>query len=666
MTLDLAALKRRILATAGLLLAAGLLLGLGQSLARWLIYPWAPQATPGLLAQRHADARLAIPSGPAYLEQRREMSQQADPDFRAPVFSLRLTGYLRVTLPGPYQLGLESDDDSRLFLDGVKLIDNSGRHPLTLRSRWVWLGPGPHLLEVEYAQQGDGAGLRLLWRPPWRGGLAPWPLQALTPSPEVYSRPQSEHLGAQACTAPAPLAALILWLAAALLARVWLPSLSGRQATLSLAALVMCLGMWLCSGTMSLYGATTPQSSLTGPCQYVVNIDHMHFEATYRMLQGQDLGQWGFSLVLRRILYPLLAYPFMRLMGYMEGGFLANLALALAALYGWAVFLGRRVGERGALGGAWLLATYPGLAYWGGLPYSYAIIVPACLGGFMLLEALSREERPLRVALYSLLLGVLSLGYDLLPFFAPAALGLVWWRCRRLASMGLCLAGLVLPGALLLALMEALGVPAGSQNAQQPLAIGLSYFRVRDWPAWLELLRQVPGVLAGNFLASNFYVLPLLFLIAALTNRGRRRVAWQPAEKALLLGLLAVFLFNNLAPPHNFGTFRGEYAARFYQAGLAALLYFLARRLQASPPRSWLAWLCAAAILANAALVAGPWLRLTLASQVHWRFYRHAPDGDYLTRALDNMGRRPLGLCAPRPRPAGPAQPPAESKQGDG
>ncbi|MBI4800508.1 MAG: hypothetical protein HY794_17605 [Desulfarculus sp.] len=666
MTLEPATLKRRLLATACLLLAAGLLLGLGEALCRWFVYPRPTQAQSGLLAQRHADARLASPAGPAYLEQRREMGHQADTDFRAENFSLRLTGYLTVALPGPYQLGVESDDDARLYLDGVKLIDNSGRHPMFLRAAWVWLGPGPHLLEVEYAQRDGGAGLRLLLRPPWRSALAPMPLQSLTPSQEVFSRPQAEHLGARASTALLPLAALVLWLVMALAARVWLPFLAGRHLVLALAGLVMSLGMWLCSGTMSLYGATTPQSSLAGPCQYVVNIDHMHFQATYRMLQGQDLGQWGFSLVLRRILYPLVAYPFMRLMGYMEGGFLANLALALVALYGWAVFLGRRVGPRGAWWGTWLLARYPGLAYWGGLPYSYAIIVPACLGGFMLLEALSREERPRRVLLYALLLGVLSLGYDLLPFFAPAALGLVWWRGRRLLPLGLCLAGLALPGALLLLIMEALGVPASSQNAQQPLAIVMSYFQARDWPAWWGLLQKVPGVLAGNFLASNFYVLPLLFLIAALANRGRGRVAWQPAEKALLWGLLAVFLFNNLAPPHNFGTFRGDYAARFYQASLAVMLYFLARRLEALPPRSWLAWLCAVAMLANAALVAGPLLRLPLASQVHWRFYRHAPDGDYLTRALDNMGRRPLGLCAPRPRQEGPAQPVEGNKQGDG
>ena len=280
----------------------------------------------------------------------------------------------------------------------------------------------------------------------------------------------------------------------------------------------------------------------------------------------------------------------------------------------------------------------------------------------MALQGLSQTESPRRVLGLSLALGALALGYDLLPIYAPAALGLVLWRGRRLLPLGLCLLGLLLPGMLLLILLHLLGVPPASQNAQQPLAILLSYFSSHDWPAWWRLLKGVPEVLLRNFLASNFYLLPLLFLIAALGDWRARRTPWQPAELALGLGLLAVFLFNNLAPPHGFGTFRGDYAARFYQPGLAVMLFYLARRLQAGPPRAWLAWLAAVAVLAGVALMAGPILRLPLASQVYWRFYRHAPDGQYMQRALDKLGRRPLGLCAPRPRPQAPA--PGDDKQG--
>lgn len=61
-----------------------------------------------------------------------------------------------------------------------------------------------------------------------------------------------------------------------------------------------------------------------------------------------------------------------------------------------------------------MLATYPGLAYWGGLPYFYAIIVPASLWDFMVLVQLSQPQTP------ALLLGTLSLGYGA---------GGAWRRC---------------------------------------------------------------------------------------------------------------------------------------------------------------------------------------------------------------------------------------------
>ncbi|MBI4798604.1 MAG: hypothetical protein HY794_07710 [Desulfarculus sp.] len=627
-----------------LLLAGGLFL-LGDTLLRLALLP-APGAGPGLLAQRYGDARLGGEPGPAYVETRVAMSDAVDADFRADNFSLRLTGTLKVTIPGPYLLGVESDDDSRLYLDGLKLVDNSGAHPLRLRAAWVWLGPGRHLIEVEYAQRDHQAALNLLWRPWYRLGRSPWPLARLAPSASPLAREAAQALGERLYSAATPGLALALWLALALMAGRWLPQ-PRRPWWWALASLAMVLGMWLCSGTMSIYAANSAGGSLAGPCQYVVNLDHQHFEAAFWMLDGDPPAKWGFSLVLRRILYPLLAYPFMASRGVMEGGFLANVLLAVLALYSWALFLERRVGRRGGLWGTWLLALYPGLAYWGGLPYSYAIIVPASLWGFMLLCRLDQARGPAGLLWPCLGLGALALGYDLLPFFAPAALGLTWWRTRRLVCCGLGLAALAAPTVLLLLLLEALGVPAESQNAAQPLAILWSYLRASDLAAWGRLLMQVPEILLNNLLAGNFYVLPLLFLILLGLNLRRGGVRLQAPETALLLGLLLVFLFNNLAPPHGFPTFRGVHVARFYQPACAVLIYYVARVMQQGQGRPLLAGLCALALAANALLVAGPVLGLKPASEVYWRFYRHAPRADYLDKFLERHGRRPMGVCAP-------------------
>jgi hypothetical protein len=633
------------------MLVATALLTLGEALLRWHLLP-SPAPGPGLLAQRYQDARLGGQPGPAYLETRVAMSDTRDADFRAENFSLRLTGSLNLTIPGPYLLGVESDDDSRLFIDGFLVVDNSGAHPLRLRSAWLMLGPGRHLIEVEYAQRDKQAALRLAWRPFYRLALSDLPLKRLEPSAAPLGRAQAQALGESLRTGLTPCLALVLWLGLALSAGRWLP-LPRRPWLWGAASLAMCLGMWLCSGTMSIYGAGSPGGHLSGPCGYVINVDHQHFEATYWLLDGDPPAKWGFSLVLRRILYPLLAYPFMLARGFMEGGFLANIFLHLLALYSWGLYLERQVGRRGAFWGVWLLALYPGISYWAGLPYSYAIIVPACLWGFMLLRVLDQAAGPRPVLLACLGLGVLALGYDLLPFFAPAGLGLVWWRSRRLTWTGLGLAALAAPTLVSLLVLAALGVPAQSQNAAQPLAILMSYLHVSDWAAWGRLLAGVPEVLVNNFLASNFYVLPLLFLALLLPNLRRGGLRLQAPETALLLALLAVFLFNNLAPPHSFKTFRGVHVARFYQPAFTVMIFYVARVMQADPPGpAWwprlAAGLCCLALLANAAIILGPVAGLPQASEIYWRFYRHANDSQTLTRFLDRHGRHPLGTGCPR------------------
>ena len=66
--------------------------------------------------------------------------------------------------------------------------------------------------------------------------------------------------------------------------------------------------------------------------------------------------------------------------------------------------------------------------YWAGLPYSYAIIVPASLLCMALLWRVETLTTWRQALLAGLGLGVLFTGYDLLPFFGAAALLLLLWR----------------------------------------------------------------------------------------------------------------------------------------------------------------------------------------------------------------------------------------------
>jgi hypothetical protein len=112
---------------------------------------------------------------------------------------------------------------------------------------------------------------------------------------------------------------------------------------------------------------------------YLYNADHAHFKVLFDFVNGADRKVWDHAIFLRRVLYPVLAWPFMRLAGFEIGGTIASLWLNVAGLAFFICRLRRHVGDRGAIFAAWLLALYPGAAYWGGMPYPYAFIFPGSL-----------------------------------------------------------------------------------------------------------------------------------------------------------------------------------------------------------------------------------------------------------------------------------------------
>ncbi|MFN3077542.1 MAG: hypothetical protein ABT940_11790, partial [Alphaproteobacteria bacterium] len=267
---------------------------------------------------------------------------------------------------------------------------------------------------------------------------------------------------------------------------------------------------------------------------------------------------------------------------------LANVLLHAVALTVWAWFLFTTVGRRGAVAGVWLLATWPGLSYWAGLPYVYAAIVPFSVLAFPALHFLT-EPRSLRATfLNGLFLGTLTQGYDALMMFGVAGLALVAWRQRRGLPLVVLAVGLILPGGLTaLALVHVFQVPTlVSSNSSIYGVIASAYWEGLqgkvDLAAWAGLARGTASVLVSNFLDSGFAVLPALFvvlLILSLARAGRR--AFHPAEAVLLLVFLALFLFNNLAPPYQGWQMRGEWIARLYQPVFVAYLYFIARQVHA-------------------------------------------------------------------------------------
>jgi signal transduction histidine kinase/CheY-like chemotaxis protein/ligand-binding sensor domain-containing protein len=86
-------------------------------------------------------------------------------------FFVRWTGSFRLESAARLPFELESDDGSRLLIDGRLVIDNGTTHPMEAKSGTVELAAGEHRIEVQYFQAGYDHGCRLLWG----FGRAPFP-----------------------------------------------------------------------------------------------------------------------------------------------------------------------------------------------------------------------------------------------------------------------------------------------------------------------------------------------------------------------------------------------------------------------------------------------------------------------------------------------------------
>lgn len=67
-------------------------------------------------------------------------------------FAIDYTGRFWIETPGPYRFFLTSDDGSRLYIDGKKVVDNDGLHPPESVAGIVTLKGGIHEMRVSYFQ----------------------------------------------------------------------------------------------------------------------------------------------------------------------------------------------------------------------------------------------------------------------------------------------------------------------------------------------------------------------------------------------------------------------------------------------------------------------------------------------------------------------------------
>ncbi len=117
-----------------------------------------PFAGSGLRARYFANSRFEGEPFLSTVESGRWLSHHQGNDF-----SVELAGRLYFPTSGEYQLGLNSDDGSWLYLDGALVVDNGGIHGFAPVLSRVHVTQGWHDLLVTYFQGRDAAGLEILW-----------------------------------------------------------------------------------------------------------------------------------------------------------------------------------------------------------------------------------------------------------------------------------------------------------------------------------------------------------------------------------------------------------------------------------------------------------------------------------------------------------------------
>ncbi len=82
-------------------------------------------------------------------------------------------GYLVAPADGLYNLQLESDDGSLLYIGDELVVDNNGLHGMVNAGGVIGLKAGTHALRVEFFENGGGAGLIHRWDGPGGTGIVP-------------------------------------------------------------------------------------------------------------------------------------------------------------------------------------------------------------------------------------------------------------------------------------------------------------------------------------------------------------------------------------------------------------------------------------------------------------------------------------------------------------
>ena len=81
-------------------------------------------------------------------------------------FALQFSGFIQIDNPGKYTFSTQSDDGSKLFVDGKVVVDNDGNHGVMEETGSIELTAGRHPIRVEYYNNGGGFWLDAFYKGP--------------------------------------------------------------------------------------------------------------------------------------------------------------------------------------------------------------------------------------------------------------------------------------------------------------------------------------------------------------------------------------------------------------------------------------------------------------------------------------------------------------------
>ncbi|NIJ55749.1 alkaline phosphatase family protein [Dyadobacter arcticus] len=81
-------------------------------------------------------------------------------------FAAKFEGLIQIDEPGKYLFTTQSDDGSKLYIDGKEVVDNDGNHGVQEETGTIELTAGKHPIRVEYYNNGGGFWLDAFYKGP--------------------------------------------------------------------------------------------------------------------------------------------------------------------------------------------------------------------------------------------------------------------------------------------------------------------------------------------------------------------------------------------------------------------------------------------------------------------------------------------------------------------